>query len=177
MSSHTLTPESGWIERLPDGSNVHIRPIARQDAELELAFLRELSPEFRNARFLGLAHDPSPEVARALTEIDPTHAVALIAVILQDGREREVGAAQFHASGDVCEASLTVSGEWRRRGVGSALMQHLIQAARARGLRRMRAYGSMRSPSGDHLALRLGFQPRPNPDDPATSLLELDLQA
>lgn len=175
MSHAKSAPETGWIEQLPDGTRLHIRPIARQDAELELEFLGHLSPEYRNARFLGLVRDPSPEVARDLTHIDPANAVAFIAVIAEDGRERQIGAAQFHATDDRCDASLTVDGEWRQRGVGSALMKHLIGAAVTRGIRRMRAYAPARSGGVDHLAARIGFERRPDPHDPATVVYELDL--
>lgn len=175
MSPSRSAAEAGWQEQLPDGTRVQIRPIAREDAALELEFLDHLSPEFRNARFLGLVRDPSPEVARALTSVDPAEAVAFIAVVSDGARERQIGAAQFHANGTRCDASLTVAGEWRQRGVGSALMRHLITAAVARGIRRMRAYAPAQSGGVDHLAARIGFQRRPDPHDPATVLYELDL--
>jgi acetyltransferase len=174
MPRASTAPETGWIEHLDDGTHLRIRPIARQDVELELEFLDHLSPEFRSARFLGLVQDPSPDVARKLTDIDPANAVAFIALVSDQGRDRQIGAAQFHATGDSCDASLTVSGEWRRRGVGSALMRRLVEAARARGIRHMRAYASARS-GGDELASRIGFQRRVDPDDPAAVIYELSL--
>ncbi len=165
----------GWVERLPDGTRLRIRPIGPDDADLELEFLRHLSPRFRNARFLGLVRDPSPEVARQLTAIDPADSVAFIALVAEAGRERQIGAAQFHVTGDACDASLTVGGEWRRRGVGTALMRHLIEVARARGLRRMRAYAPPPA-AGNALADGLGFERRPDPEDPATVVYELALR-
>jgi acetyltransferase len=71
-----------------------MRPIARQDAELELEFLKHLSPEFRNARFLDLIHAPSPEVAGKLTDIDPANAVAFITRVPHEGRDHQVDTAQ-----------------------------------------------------------------------------------
>lgn len=97
-----------------------------------------------------------------LTDIDPANAVAFIALVSHDGRERQVGAAQFHANGDSCGAALTVSGEWRKRGVGSVLMRHLLDAARARGIRHMRAFAPARGGS-DRLASRIGFRRRVDP--------------
>ncbi len=176
--SQTNVPGTGWTEKLNDGTLVRIRPIDEHDAELELEFLQHLSPEFRKARFLGMVRDPSPEVARKLTEIDPARAVALIALASYQGRDHQIGAVQFHvnAAGDSCDVSLTVSGEWRKRGVGSLLMRHLIDAARARGIRHMRAYPSMPSDGGDNLIARIGFQRRQDPHDPATVYYDLPLQ-
>jgi len=178
MAQTDAPPGEGWNERLPDGTVVRIRSIGRQDAELELEFLNHLSPAFRSSRFLGLVRDPTPEVARELTNLDPARAVGFIALVSQQGREREIGAAQFHANaaGDSCDASLTVSGEWRQRGVGSLLMRHLIAAARARGIRHMRAYAPGRSGGGDRLAANIGFQRRLDPRDPATVIYDLSLE-
>lgn len=170
--------DSGWDEKLHDGTPVRIRSISPQDAELELDFLTHLSPRFRNARFLGLIRDPSPEVARELTNLDPATGVGFIAVVSHQGRDRQIGAAQFriNATGESCDASLTVSDEWRKRGVGSFLMQHLIAAAKARGVRHMRAYALSRSGGGDRLAVLIGFQRRLDPRDPATVIYDLSLE-
>jgi acetyltransferase len=178
MAHTDATPGEGWNERLPDGTVVRIRSIGQQDAGLELEFLTHLSPAFRSSRFLGLVHDPTPEVARELTNLDPACAVGFIALVPYEGREREIGAAQFHANaaGDRCDASLTVSGEWRQRGVGSLLMRHLIAAARARGIRHMRAYAPSRSGGGDRLAANIGFQRCLDPRDPATVIYDLSLE-
>lgn len=169
---------NGWTEKLNDGTPVRIRSIDGQDAELELEFLQHLSPEFRKARFLGMVRDPSAEVAHTLTDIDPARAMAFIAVASYQGRDHQIGAAQFHvnAAGDNCDASLTVSGEWRKRGVGSLLMRHLIEAARARGIQHMRAYVSIPSDGGDNLIASIGFQRRQDPRDPATVYYDLPLQ-
>ncbi|KZC22892.1 GCN5 family acetyltransferase [Rhodanobacter thiooxydans] len=168
----------GWNEKLQDGTTVRIRSIGERDAELELEFLNHLSPAFRSSRFLGLVRDPTPEVAHELTNLDPACAVGFIALVTHEGRERQIGAAQFHANaaGDRCDASLTVSGEWRKRGVGSLLMRHLIAAARARGIRHVCAYAPSQSGGGDRLAAHIGFQRRLDPRDPATVIYDLSLE-
>lgn len=178
MSQTNPPPGNGWSEKLHDGTIVRIRSIDRDDAELELEFLNHLSPEFRSARFLGLVRDPSPEVARELTDLDSATAVAFIALVSNEGRDQQIGAAQFHvnATGDSCDAALAVSGDWRKRGVGSFLMRHLIEAARARGIRHIRAYAPSRSGGGDQLAARIGFLRRLDSRDPATVIYDLSLE-
>lgn len=177
MADSRHAPNVGWIEKLVDGTTISIRPIDRHTADLELDFLTQLSPEFRSARFLGLVRDPTPEVARQLTDLDPAKAAGFMALVVRDGCEHQIGAAQFHVSldGDACDAALTVSGEWRKRGVGSRLMRHLLDTARQRGVRHMRAHVPEGSESSDHLALRLGFQRRQDWRDPAAIVYELTL--
>ena len=175
----TNVPSSaGWHKKLYDGTSVWIRPIDRQDADLELEFLNRLSPEYRSLRFLGLIRDPCPDVARELTDLDPAKAAGFIALVSREGRDRQIGAAHFHANakGDGCDCSVTVSEEWQKRGVGSSLMRLLLDAARARGIRHMRAFAPARSDGSHHLAARLGFQRRLDPRDPAAAVYHLKLE-
>lgn len=178
MASTNAHPDTGWHQKLYDGTSVWIRPIDRQDAELELEFLNQLSPECRSLRFLGLVRDPSPDVARELTDLDPANAAGFIALVSRDGRDQQIGAAHFHTntSGDGCDCSVTVSEEWQKRGVGSSLMRRLVDAARARGLRNMRAYAPARSDGSHHLAARIGFRRGPDLRDPAAVVYDLKLQ-
>lgn len=169
--------QTGWIEQLQDGTTVRIRPSNKHDAKLELEFLNRLSPEFRNLRFLGLVQDANPEVIRELTSPDPRTAMALIALISNEGQDQEIGAAHFrvNSNGDSCDCTVTVSEEWQKRGVGSHLMHHLIEAARARGIRHMHAVAPVQDKDSHSLALRLGFERRQDPHDPAVMLYDLKL--
>lgn len=180
QSATTRTPLAGhvgWIERLHDGTLVGIRPISERDAELEFEFLSGLSPEARSLRFLGLIREPSIEVARELTQLDPASEAAVIAVVPHEGRERQIGAAQFHVSpqGDACDCSVTVADAWQKRGVGTLLMHYLIEAARRRGIQHMQAFAPAPSESRRRLASRLGFQRCLDPDDPAVTAYRLEL--
>lgn len=169
--------DTGASRRLRDGTLVRIRPIDKQDAELELEFLNGLSPEMRSLRFLGLIHDPCPDVARKLTDLDPRRAAGFIAVVTEAGRERQVAAAHFYISqaGDSCDCSVTVSDEWQQRGIGSLLMGILIAAARERGIRHLRAFAPADSDGSHSLAARLGFKRRLDLHDPAVEAYHLEL--
>lgn len=174
----SMPPHTGWQTKLYDGTSVWIRPVDRQDAELELDFLHRLSPEYRHLRFLGLVRDPSPEVAQELTDLDPSSAAGFIAVVSHEGRDRQIGAAHFrtNAVGDGCDCAVTVSDEWQKRGVGSSLMRTLVEAARARGIQHMRAFAPARSDGSQHLAVRIGFQRQLDPRDPATVVYHLQFR-
>lgn len=174
-SATNTPPRTGRHTSVVDGTSAWIRPIDERDAELELEFLNSLLPEFRGLRFLGLIREPSPEVARELTDLDQARAAGFVALISQQGRERQIGAAHFHihAKGDGCDCSVTVNEEWQRRGVGSSLMLRLVDAARARGVKHMRAHAPARSDGSHHLAARIGFRRRADRRDPATVVYHL----
>ncbi|HSE13097.1 MAG TPA: GNAT family N-acetyltransferase [Rudaea sp.] len=174
-----VVPEAlEWKERLRDGSVVRIRSIRSGDAGREHAFLKRLSPEDRAYRFIALIRAPDERVARYLTCTNPVLEVALVALARGGDRETEIGAAQYSASkdGSRCDCAVAVDPQWQRRGVGRLLMWHLIDIARARGIRRMYAVDPVRCAGAHHLAECLGFHCRPDPEDPVVTTFELTLR-
>src|SRR5580765_3717274 len=167
-----------WNERLRDGSVVRIRSIRPGDAEREHAFLARLPPEDRAYRFIALIRATDERVARDLTCTDPELDVTLVALARSGDRESEIGAARYCASkgGSRCDCAVAVDGKWQRPGIGRLLMWHLIEVARARGIRRMYAVDPVRCAGAHHLAQRLGFHCRPDPEDPVVTTFELTLR-
>lgn len=180
MSATTNPIESPLDElracRLRNGALLHLRHIRPQDTDLEHDFLSHLSPEYRAYRFLGLIKSPSSEVARELTHPDPGE-VALVAMVDDEGQPREVGAGHFRprAGGESCDCAITVDPQWQHLGVGSLLMESLIDAARSRGIQWMYAVDPVRCLGSHKLAQRLGFQSCADPEDPAVTSFKLDL--
>jgi GNAT superfamily N-acetyltransferase len=156
-----------WTETLRDGTHVIIRPIRKEDAALERAFLKRLSPESRRLRFLGQMNDISDALVRALTDIDYRRDVAFVALVHRDGEKREIGVARYGASkdGKACECAVAVADEWRNRGVGVLLMRHLIDVARSRGVRSMFSIDEADNEPMRELARFLGFKRKRDPDD------------
>lgn len=70
---------------------------------------------------------------------------------------------------------MTVSDEWQKRGVGSSLMRILIEAARERSIRHLRAFAPAHSDGSHHLAARLRFKRRLDLHDPAVEAYHLEL--
>jgi GNAT superfamily N-acetyltransferase len=156
-----------WTETLADGTHVIIRPIRKEDAGLERAFIKRLSPESRRLRFLGQMNEASDELVRALTDIDYRRDVAFVALVHRDGEKREIGVARYgtNADGTACECAVVVADEWRNRGLGALLMRHLIDVARARGIRSMFSIDEADNVAMRDLARFLGFGCRRDPDD------------
>lgn len=184
MNSNPLVsrPSSGpeyprWSETLRDHSHVLIRPITPQDKDAERAFIEGLSLQARRYRFLGQVRSPSEQLIEQFTNIDYVHEVAFVAVTPDDGRERIVGVSRYSTdeSASECECAVTVSEEWQNKGLGTLLMRHLIDVARARGIRRMFSIDSAENVQMQDLARHLGFDTRIDPDDASQVIHELDL--
>jgi len=156
-----------WTEQLSDGTHVIIRPIRKSDAPLEREFISRLSPEARRMRFLGQIGAPSDELIRRMTDLDYTRDMAFVAIVHRDGKKQEIGVSRYSMSADgkFCECAVTVSDEWRHRGLATLLMRHLIDVAKARGVRTMVSFDAVENLEMRQLAGALGFERQPDPDD------------
>lgn len=173
------SPEPQWREKLRDGTTVLIRPIHPTDTELERRFIAELSPESRRLRFLGQIGAPSPALLDQLTHPDPERDAAFVALIAEGAAKREIGVARFSAQADGrrCECAVTVSEDWRNRGLATALMRHLIEIARRRGIESMYSVDAAENQAMHDLATHLGFTCQRDPENATQVLHTLDLKA
>jgi GNAT superfamily N-acetyltransferase len=168
-ASTSKSPEKlQWTETLADGTHVLVRPLRKADAGLERAFIKRLSPESRRMRFLGQMSEPSDELIRSLTELNPKRDMAFAALVHRDGEKLEIGVSRYQTSPDgrICECAVTVSDEWQQKGLGTLLMRHLIDVARSRGIRKMISLDSADNLQMRDLAHFLGFSRQVDPQDP-----------
>lgn len=163
--------------RLPDGRQLLVRRTEAEDGALERAFLARLDQEGHAYCFLGLIKESDEDVAQELTSVDPACEVSLIALLHEDSTDIEVGLAHFRVYGDGSSAdcAVAVDPEWRRGGVGSRLLQRLVDVARERGVRRLFAADGVHGTAAHRFAERHGFRSCADPDDPAALILELEL--
>jgi GNAT superfamily N-acetyltransferase len=166
-----------WVETLRDQSQVVIRPLAQTDREAERAFLESLSPESRHYRFLCTIGQPTEQLLDVLTHVDQVHKVAFAAVVPDGAHERIVGVSRYTTDRDQrhVETAVTVADEWQDKGLGTALMRHLIEVARARGVTHMRSIDAADNLRMRDLARFLGFHVRIDPSDASQVIYELVL--
>ena len=137
MAIHPYPSELEERWQLADGSDVLVRPIRPEDAELERAFVETLSPESRYYRFMYRVDRLSPSMLARFTQIDYDRELALTVIAGADGDSpRFLAVARYAANPDgrSCEFALTVADAVQRQGIGRRLMQALMTAARDRGL-------------------------------------------
>ncbi|MGZ8228544.1 MAG: bifunctional acetate--CoA ligase family protein/GNAT family N-acetyltransferase [Burkholderiales bacterium] len=141
------------------GATVTIRPIRPEDAEIEQAFVRSLSPEAKYLRFMSTLKELTPSMLARFTQVDYDREMALIAIDKSGGREVQIGVARYVINPDweSCEFAVVVSQDWRGHGLGRQLMLRLIDIARARGLKVM--VGQILAVNGRMLSMAkaLGF--------------------
>jgi acetyltransferase len=125
--------------QLADGTDIVIRPIRPEDAEIERQFVRDLSPRARYFRFMHTLRELTAEMLVRFTQIDYDRELALIAVTQVGGAEVEIGVTRYvtNPDGASCEFAIVVADAWQGKGIGSRLLQGLMEAASIKGLRKM----------------------------------------
>jgi GNAT superfamily N-acetyltransferase len=113
-----------------------LRPARSSDGDALQSYVRALSPQSRYNRFLGGASElPASELARALAANGrDTHTLLLTSTA--EDRETVVGEARVALScaERVGEFSMSIADDWRRLGVGSALLAEIERKAAADGI-------------------------------------------
>jgi acetyltransferase len=168
MAIHPYPADMGEPQQLPDGTNMLIRPIRPEDAEMEQRFVHDLSEQSKYFRFMQALRELTPEMLVRFTQIDYDREMAFVAVRTHNGREQEeLGVARYSSKpdGESCEFALVVADDWHHKGIGTRLMQTLMEAAKAQGLEVME--GEILSNNHDMLSLvrHLGFTTHTSPDD------------
>jgi acetyltransferase len=153
--------------QLNDGTDIMIRPIRPEDAEIEQQFIRNLSKEAKYFRFMNTLHELSQEMLVRFTQIDYHNEMALIAVSKQNNSEEEIGVARYITNLDKksCEFALVVSDQWQHKSIGHHLMEKLIEIARNRGFERMEGEILSNNFKMIDLIRSIGFQVSNDPDD------------
>jgi RimJ/RimL family protein N-acetyltransferase len=147
--------------RLKDGSRCHIRSIGRDDPEVVAACFAGLSDASRRLRFFAAKRVLTEADLRYLTGADGREHLALAAFRRDEaGGEGEVlGTARCVRTApgsETAELAMAVVDRAQGNGVGTALLDHLIESAREQGIRRFRCEVLADNEGMRALAKRLG---------------------
>jgi GNAT superfamily N-acetyltransferase len=164
-------------ETLADGRQVMIRPMNPGDFDAERAFVDALSPRSRRNRFQEQIRDPDAELVAELVDVDHERQEAFAAFEGGPDAERIVGVARYIRTSEpgACEVAVAVLDDWQGKGLGTALMRRLVDAARRRGLKRMVSLDFAENHEMTHLARFLGFRTEVDAGDRTQLLHTLEL--
>ncbi|MEU9451210.1 GNAT family N-acetyltransferase [Streptomyces sp. NPDC048277] len=118
---------------LADGTTVCIRPVTPGDHVRLKGFYEEMSPENLRLRFFSA----SPRSAGLAADRACAPARPGYRALLAEARGRVLGLAEYDTGGKEgpAEISVAVADGLHHRGVGTLLIEHLVSAARADGVR------------------------------------------
>lgn len=160
-------------EQLNDGTDIIIRPIRPEDAEIEQAFIRGLSAESKYFRFMNSIHELSLEMLVRFTQIDYHNEMALVAINPDPDGEEEIGVARYMTNPDkkTCEFAIVVSDKWQGKGIARLLMQKLLDIARNRNLEVMEGQVLANNYRMLELMASMGFQIQNDAEDPGIKVV------
>lgn len=172
MAIHPYPAELEQSLLFADGTPWQIRPVRPEDAQALQTFTRGLSEHTRYMRFISTMRELSPRMLARYTNIDYHRELALLATAPRvdaqgDWSEEILGVARYlrNPDGDSAEYALVIGDAWQGRGLGRHLMQAIIDAARAKGLKRLEGFVLKNNGPMVKLMTRLGLQNDPDPDD------------
>lgn len=119
-----------------DGVAFRIRAIRAADEKLDREFIIRLSPESRYRRMMNAMLEPSAELLYRFVHVDYDRDMAFAAVLGDPPDEQIIGIARYahEPTGSDCEFAVAVADAWQKRGVGTVLMQNLLEYAHTRGI-------------------------------------------
>ena len=142
---------------LNDGSAMVLRPIKIEDAPRYLAFLERLGPD---SRYLWLNHVPeqvTPEDALRFCTVDYKNSFALVGEVLKQKTREIVAVGRYYRlpRKNSAEVAIVIDDNYRRKGIGTRLIECLVNAARDNGITTFEADVSAKN--GDIIALLKGY--------------------
>ncbi|HBZ44488.1 MAG TPA: GNAT family N-acetyltransferase [Maritimibacter sp.] len=174
MAIHPYPRNLVQSEHLSDGTPLTIRPIRPEDAKSEQDFVRSLSDEAKQFRFMGTLNELSPEMLVQFTQIDYRREMALVAMAEIDGKEVQCGVARYVINPDntSCEFAIVVGDQVQHQGIGTRLMKALFRAARMHELTVIEGTVLKNNAPMLKLMAELGFTQRYDPDDAELVIVE-----
>jgi acetyltransferase len=157
--------------------DIGIRNIRPDDLALMQQFVRSLSRETSYRRLMS-PRTPTQDELRHWTEVDPARERALVAVTVGAGAEAMAGVARYviEGNGDA-EFAIVVTDAFQGQGLGRALLERLIRAAKADGLRRLKGITLSENIAMRSLAQSLGFKASRTPGSAIETTLALSLDS
>jgi acetyltransferase len=148
--------------RLKDGTEVTLRPIKPEDEPRELEFVRGLSTETSRFRFFQIIKDLPHEALVRFCNIDYDREMAIVAETRIGDRTIQIGVSRLvlDPGKKRGEFAVVIADKYQGRGLGTKLVDMLIEFAREKGLDTV--YGTVMSENIKMIQLceKLGFTTR-----------------
>ena len=125
-------------ETLRDGRKVEFRAQRPEHREALLVAFKRASEERVYHRFFAVKRTFSEQNPHFFLDIDFVRHVALVAVTNEDGKPAIIGGCRYVViEPGRADLAFSVIDDYQRRGLGTALMLHLVVIAREAGLREL----------------------------------------
>ncbi len=146
--------------KLKDDTEVVLRPIRPSDATMKQHLFYALSKEAVVKRYLGyLKAMPLKRVWPYVT-VDYENEMNIVATVKEEGMESLIGMGSYVRvpNTQTAEVALVVRDDWQNKGLGSKLLEHLIDVARQKGFDGFTAWVLATNTGMMHIFKKLGHR-------------------
>jgi acetyltransferase len=128
--------------RLPDGTEVLLRPIRPEDEPLQHEMLSSLSDETLRARFYQTIRNIPHEMHVRMCNIDYDREMAIVAEVRQNEKKRFIGMVRLIIEPDFKkgEFAVIVHDDYQGRGLANKMLDMVIGVAQEKGLEEFYGY-------------------------------------
>lgn len=168
---------SEWERRIVLGEDwrIFVRPVRPEDEQLVRAFFRKVTPEDLRLRFFAPVRDFTSAFIARLTQLDYARANAFVAI--DEATGEMIGGVRLHADAnhETAEFAILLRSDLKGRGLGWKLMEHMIEYARAEGLKRIEGQILRENTVMIRMCKEFGFVVEDDPEDPDLRVARLAL--
>jgi acetyltransferase len=127
--------EETWTSR--DGKTVILRPIRSEDKRIEKELIDGLSDESSRYRFFHVVKEATEDMVNKFCDIDYKNEIAIIAEYNSNDKKRNVGVVRLFIDPSLKngEFAILVADNFQHSGLGTKLMETLIDIGRQKGLK------------------------------------------
>ena len=141
------------VVELRDGRTVLLRFIKPEDESLWLEMFQNFSEESVRYRFFYMIKDTPHKVRARYCDIDYSKEIGIVAEMEEEGRQKILGVVRLEIESDKKEGEIAfiVADPWQSLGLGSQMVDHMIEISKKRGLQKVYAL----TLPNNHKAIRL----------------------
>jgi len=124
------------LVRLRDSRTVLLRPIKPEDEPLWLEMCQNFSEESVRYRFFHIIKDTPHEMRARYCDIDYDREIGIVAELEEEGRRQILGVVRLiiESDGKKGEIAFIVADPWQGLGLGSKMVDHMIEICKDKGL-------------------------------------------
>jgi len=124
------------LVRLRDGRTVLLRLIKPEDEPMWLEMFRNFSEESIRYRFFHIIKDTPHEMRARYCDIDYAKEIGIVAELEEEGQRQILGVVRLIIEEDekTGEIAFIVADPWQGLGLGSKMVDHMIEICKDRGL-------------------------------------------
>jgi len=162
-----------------DGGEVLLRPIRPEDEPLVAGLFRTFSEETMRFRFFQVIKEISHDTLSRYCNIDYDREISIVAEKIDEGSRKIIGMVRLivEPDGERGEIAVVVGDPWQNFGLGSKLLDYIIEISKDTGLKTLFGELSAENTKIIHLCRKRGFEIKRMDEENCLAVLDLTKDA